>query len=166
MRSTEIIPSFVDSYPDVLKEGVIYVSERFSQATHLCCCGCGTQIVTSLKPAKWSLYKSPDGSITIRPSIGNSNSPCKSHYYITSNVVEWEMPMTPASTNRARRLDQADLLRTYGPRATGQTEELEATPGARPVQNQPPVAASAVKQRGLIARLWARFGKWVRDLLD
>lgn len=27
--------------------------------------------------------------VTMRPSVGSFNLPCKSHYYITDNKVEW-----------------------------------------------------------------------------
>jgi hypothetical protein len=41
---------FVEFIPDELKEGTIYVSIRFATATHLCCCGCGSRVVTPLRP--------------------------------------------------------------------------------------------------------------------
>lgn len=28
-------------------------------------------------------------SVTLRPSVGSFNLPCKSHYYITDDKVEW-----------------------------------------------------------------------------
>ncbi|PZV33546.1 DUF6527 family protein [Mesorhizobium kowhaii] len=47
-------PRFVDYIPDDVEAGVLYVSQRFSTAAHLCCCGCGREVVTPLNPAKWS----------------------------------------------------------------------------------------------------------------
>lgn len=114
MKRHSIIPAFVERFPPRLEEGVLYISEPFSQAAHLCCCGCGTKIITSLKPAKWTLTRSGD-RVSLWPSIGNSNAPCKSHYVISDNEVDWCKAMTPALTKRARVRDQADALRVYGP---------------------------------------------------
>ncbi|MFB9982547.1 DUF6527 family protein [Mesorhizobium kowhaii] len=50
-------PRFVDYIPDDVEAGVLYVSRRFSTATHLCCCGCGREVVTPLNPAKWSIVE-------------------------------------------------------------------------------------------------------------
>jgi hypothetical protein len=114
MRRNSIVPKYVERFPPSLEEGVLYISEPFSQAAHLCCCGCKTKIVTSLKPAKWTLTKNPDGSVSLWPSIGNSNGACKSHYVIEENRVDWYREMTPALTDRARKRDEADLQRAYG----------------------------------------------------
>jgi hypothetical protein len=50
-----IQPEFVEFIPERLNPGILYVSRRFSTATHLCCCGCGSEVVTPLNPAKWRL---------------------------------------------------------------------------------------------------------------
>ena len=112
MKRYSIVPAFVERFPPQLEEGVLYISEPFSQAAHLCCCGCGTKIITSLKSAKWTLTKSGD-RVSLWPSIGNSNASCKSHYVISDNEIEWCKAMTPALTIRARARDQADAVRTY-----------------------------------------------------
>jgi hypothetical protein len=39
----------VNSISAVLVPGVIYISERYATAVHLCCCGCGYEVVTPLK---------------------------------------------------------------------------------------------------------------------
>jgi len=75
--------------PDELEQGVLYVSSEFQTAIHLCACGgCNIQTVTPLGPGEWTLTET-DGRVTLRPSIGNMQFPCKSHYYITENRVEW-----------------------------------------------------------------------------
>jgi hypothetical protein len=137
MRRKSIVPQYVERFPPSLDEGVLYISETFSQAAHLCCCGCRTKIVTSLKPAKWSLTKNRHGSVSLWPSIGNSNAPCKSHYVIAENRIEWERAMTPDLTNLARTRDQADLERTYG--------QPQRIPG---------------KRAGWFVRAWERFRKF------
>lgn len=112
MKRYAIVPEYVERFPPQLEEGVLYISEPFSMAAHLCCCGCGTKIVTSLKPAKWSLTKEGDRA-SLWPSIGNSNAPCKSHYVITNNCVEWAGVMTPELTAMARARDRADVRAEY-----------------------------------------------------
>lgn len=83
-----IRPEFVDRIPKVLDDGVIYISQKFSTAAHNCCCGCGTKIVTPLKPGRWTLQQQGD-RINIWPSIGNWSSGCQSHYVIRDNHVDW-----------------------------------------------------------------------------
>ncbi|MEU3550841.1 DUF6527 family protein [Streptomyces longwoodensis] len=68
---------------------------------HLCCCGCGSKIVTPLSPTDWSLTF--DGaSISLSPSIGNWSYPCRSHYWIRSNTAQWAERWTPSQIQAAR----------------------------------------------------------------
>lgn len=87
-RRTVIEHRFVDSAPDVLDDGVLYVSIRYATALHLCPCGCGSEIVTPISRKGWSLIF--DGvSVTLHPSVGNWNYPCRSHYWIRLDRIEW-----------------------------------------------------------------------------
>jgi hypothetical protein len=79
---------FVELIPDVLDEGVLYVSITYGTASHRCCCGCGREVVTPLTPTDWKLIFDGE-TITLYPSIGNWNFPCRSHYWISNNQVEW-----------------------------------------------------------------------------
>ncbi|MEV6135183.1 DUF6527 family protein [Nocardia sp. NPDC051990] len=72
---TRIVPVFVTSFPAELEPGHLYVSAQFSTAAHLCACGCGREVITPLSPAQWVLMF--DGTVTIRPSIGNWALPCQ-----------------------------------------------------------------------------------------
>lgn len=71
-----------------LSLGVLYVSEEFGAAAHLCACGCGTKVSTPLGPTEWSLEETDDGP-TLRPSVGNWQLACQSHYLITGGEVVW-----------------------------------------------------------------------------
>ena len=82
-------PCFVSLLPDQLENGKLYVSMEFASAIHLCCCGCGRQVVTPLSPIEWNLWFDGD-SISLAPSVGNWNFPCESHYVITENRVMWD----------------------------------------------------------------------------
>lgn len=86
MNRRTIEPLFVKSVPRQLEAGVLYVSMEFSTAIHSCCCGCGHEVVTPLSPTGWKLIYDGE-SVSLRPSIGNWNLPCKSHYFITRNRI-------------------------------------------------------------------------------
>lgn len=53
--------------PKQLEPGVLYVSEEFGAAAHLCACGCGSKIRTPLGPTEWSIEETENGP-TVRPS--------------------------------------------------------------------------------------------------
>jgi hypothetical protein len=79
---------FVDYVPEVLQDGIVYVSIKFATATHKCCCGCGNEVVTPISPTGWTLIF--DGkTISLDPSIGNWSFACQSHYWIRRNRVKW-----------------------------------------------------------------------------
>lgn len=79
---------FLDTIPNELEEGILYISIRFRVAMHLCCCGCKNKVVTPLSPVQWKLVF--DGkSVSLYPSIGNWNFECRSHYWINNSKVEW-----------------------------------------------------------------------------
>lgn len=87
-RLEALTPEFVELMPDELQPGILYVSVRFKSIQHLCCCGCGRKVVTPLSPTSWSMEY--DGrSVSLRPSIGNWQKDCKSHYFIIENRVHW-----------------------------------------------------------------------------
>lgn len=107
MKQTTITPVFVGLIPEELDDGVIYISNLHKIIVHRCCCGCGQEVVTPLSPADWRLKK--EGSlITLRPSIGNWNYPCQSHYLITRNKVEWAGKMTKLQIQRVQNRDRTD----------------------------------------------------------
>jgi hypothetical protein len=82
-------PEYVEFIPDDPAAGILYISEKYRVAIHLCPCGCGNQVVTPLEPGRgWDL-SGEKGVVTLRPSIGSWNLPCRSHYFITANSVQW-----------------------------------------------------------------------------
>ena len=74
--------------PENLEPGVLYVSEQFGAAAHLCACGCGSKIRTPLGPTEWAAEEA-DGGPTLHPSVGNWQQACQSHYLITRGDVLW-----------------------------------------------------------------------------
>jgi hypothetical protein len=107
MKLTKVVPQFVEFVPDELRDGVLYISEKYNTAIHKCCCGCGEEVVTPLTPVDWNLRK--DGhEISLSPSIGNWNFPCKSHYVIRRNRVEWAASMTKHQIRIVQERDRRD----------------------------------------------------------
>jgi hypothetical protein len=86
---TELAIFDTEFIPNLIEEGVLYVSERFELAIHLCACGCKGKVVTPLDDVKgWVLTKDLNGP-TLRPSIGNQQWECASHYYVTNGRIDW-----------------------------------------------------------------------------
>lgn len=79
---------FVESFPESLEHGKLYVSMRYRTAAHLCACGCGRKVITPIRKGAWKLEFDGD-SITLFPSIGSSNLSCRSHYFIRDGIVKW-----------------------------------------------------------------------------
>jgi Family of unknown function (DUF6527) len=104
-RIYDIRPEFVDRIPKTMNDGVIYISRKFATAAHNCCCGCGTKIVTPLKPGRWRFEETRDG-VSISPSIGNWSAACQSHYWITDNRIDWARAFMPAQIAANRTSDQ------------------------------------------------------------
>ncbi|MFM2318435.1 MAG: hypothetical protein RLZZ215_1056 [Pseudomonadota bacterium] len=79
---------FVNSFPDNPEAGVLYIALDFATMSHLCCCGCGQEVITPLSPNDWQMIF--DGqSISLHPSIGNWSLPCRSHYFIQNGKIRW-----------------------------------------------------------------------------
>lgn len=107
-RISHVSPEFVDSFPQPMSPGVLYVSMMFNSCGHLCCCGCGNEVITPLSPAQWRItYHGRD--VSLADSIGNWTLPCKSHYWIQSGHIKWSRQFTETEIKRNQRNDQADL---------------------------------------------------------
>jgi hypothetical protein len=90
LKIFELKPEYVDTISDDLIDGVLYISEKYGCAIHLCACGCGKKTVTPINGRGWTLVRNQE-KVTLRPSIGNFNgeSPYHAHYFITENKIEW-----------------------------------------------------------------------------
>lgn len=78
---------FVEFIPDVLEEGILYISIEYCTAIHKCVCGCGNEVVTPISPTDWEITFNGK-SVSLSPSIGNWNFDCKSHYWIKNNTIK------------------------------------------------------------------------------
>lgn len=148
-----IRPEFVEFIPQVLAPGVLYISERYRTASHLCACGCGEKVVTPLSPADWQLTHRND-LVSLYPSIGNWNYACGSHYWIRRNEVVWSGRMSAARIARVQERDRLDKTRQVEQRNRA---KCESTP-PRPTQ----FIAPESKAPSFLARLSMRIAQFLR----
>ena len=103
--SRKLSHKFVEFIPEQLQEGVLYVSTTYATAVHLCFCGCGREVVTPLSPTDWKLIFDGE-TVSLSPSIGNWSFPCRSHYWIKDNFVQWCDDIPLKSVNVGRAIDR------------------------------------------------------------
>lgn len=108
MKRTTIKHEFVEFVPRELQEGTLYVSIPYETAVHLCACGCGIKVVTPISPPEWRLTWDGD-TVSLYPSIGNWQFPCRSHYWIRRNRVEWARALSEREVLEGRRRDAEEL---------------------------------------------------------
>ena len=112
-RSGAISHEFVKAIPEDLQEHTLYVSMDYATVVHMCCCGCGQEVVTPLSPTDWTLIY--DGvSISLSPSIGNWGFECRSHYWISKSKVRWARRWSRNRINAGRTHDRRLKMRYYG----------------------------------------------------
>lgn len=99
----------MDNIPEIIEEGILYISIPFETVIHKCCCGCGNEVVTPLSPSQWKLTF--DGvSIRLDPSIGNWSLKCRSHYSISENNIVWSYRYSQKEIENVRKVDFDDNL--------------------------------------------------------
>ncbi len=112
LKITQIQLVRVHYVPKVLEPGLLYVSEEFGAAIHLCACGCGSKVSTPLGPTEWSMHETSLGP-SLRPSVGNWQFPCQSHYWIEAGEVIWCDTWTPEQIESGRQAEQAKRREYY-----------------------------------------------------
>lgn len=146
-RRLDLEHRYVEFIPKELEDGILYISDRFSTASHMCCCGCGQKVVTPLNPAKWHITEH-GSTVSLTPSIGLGALPCRSHYWIRRSRVEWCPSMTEGETRRARIADE------YASQVnTGERSPVTA-----------PAPAKVEESRRWGRTIWLRLKLWVRSL--
>lgn len=84
---------FCDTIPSELEYGVLYVSEKFETANHLCPCGCGNEVPIPISVREhcdmnWEYRRNGD-KVTFSPSLLNKHCPNKAHYFVRDNKIVW-----------------------------------------------------------------------------
>lgn len=147
MRIEVIKPTFVEFVPKVLEPGVLYISEKYKTASHLCACGCGEKVVTPLSPVDWQLRRE-GGLVSLSPSIGNWNYACRSHYWIRHNRIAWSYAMSDKQVARVQARDRAAKLQYV---ATVNKHKEKAARGG---------SMRARQSTSLFGQLGAAFKRW------
>lgn len=101
-------PAFVEHFPAAMEAGVLYISVAYGTCGHLCCCGCGQEVVTPLSPAQWAFTYDGE-NIFLTPSVGNWGQPCQSHYWIRKGKVCWDRRYSPDEVAKNRARDRSAL---------------------------------------------------------
>lgn len=124
---------FVEFIPKKMAASTVYVSMQFATASHLCFCGCGSEVVTPLSPAGWQIWF--DGEvISLSPSVGSWSLPCQSHYWVKDGEVRWAGSMTKQQIAMVRHRDRLDNERHFSGDAFGEEvsqPKVEVTPVER-----------------------------------
>lgn len=98
--------------PNDLAPNVLYVSKEYSVAGHLCACGCGNKVVVPLGPVEW-IFSERNGHPTLRPSIGNWQLACRSHYIITDGQIQWCEKWSDKQIATGRQAEEQRRQRYY-----------------------------------------------------
>jgi hypothetical protein len=117
-KITEITYAFVDSAPDTLEPGTMYISTKHRAIVHLCLCGCTEKVLLNLDPDGWS-FTFDGQSISIHDSVGNIGLPCRSHYIVRRNRVQWLRPLVGVDPKAALELGRYGAEDQEVPRAKG-----------------------------------------------
>lgn len=102
--------------PRELAPGILYVSEEFAVAGHLCACGCGNKVITPLGPSEWT-FTERNGRPTLHPSVGNWQLPCRSHYIIDEGQIHRGDQWSDAQVAAGRRTEERRRQAYYASRA-------------------------------------------------
>jgi hypothetical protein len=132
IRYNRLAHQFVNDMPDVLEPGVLYVSMRYALALHLCCCGCGREISTPFSPAQWKMSFDGD-AVSLSPSVGSWNLPCRSHYIVSGGRVIEAMPWSEKAVTNGQKRDKRALANYFAKAASSQPES-NAPPAAEPTR--------------------------------
>jgi Family of unknown function (DUF6527) len=118
-------PEFTETFPTVMDPGVLYISIPYRTCGHLCCCGCGQEVVTPLSRAQWSFTYDGE-NVSLTPSIGNWTLPCQSHYWVRKGKVRWSRRYSLAEVEENRRRDRRRLERRNASTEPGTAGEATA----------------------------------------
>jgi hypothetical protein len=140
MRNKCLQHRFVETMPELIEPGILYVSMEYATASHRCCCGCGAEVVTPFSPAQWQMTFDGD-AVSLHPSIGNWNLRCRSHYFVREGRVVEALTWTEKEIEAGRRRDK-DARTTY----------LTGNGGPAPS----PKSSTMPKQAGWLRRLIER----------
>jgi hypothetical protein len=127
LKYKDLTYEFVGNAPEDLKDGVLYVSIKYASAIHKCCCGCGNEVVTPLSPVEWSLIFDGE-SVSLEPSIGNWDFPCRSHYWIIRNEVRTASPWSQEKIEAGRAQEKEAMKQHHDRKTLGEKNKRGQKP--------------------------------------
>jgi hypothetical protein len=113
----------VQYMPKELSPGILYISERYAVAGHLCACGCGNKVIVPLGPTEWS-FTERQGLPSLWPSIGNWQLPCRSHYVIAQGRIDWAGAWSDEQILAGRRAEEQRREAYYAPKPKGILDKI------------------------------------------
>ncbi|MCP3385931.1 DUF6527 family protein [Bradyrhizobium sp. CCGUVB4N] len=146
IRYSRLEHRFVDDMPERLDGGIIYVSMRYATVMHLCCCGCGREVVTPLAPAQWRLTFDGE-NVSLHPSIGSWNLHCRSHYVIRGGEVIEAPQWSDEEVARGQARDKRARTAHFAAKAGGKLETKAMSP-------------PQAERKGWLARIGGIFTGW------
>ncbi|SMC39793.1 DUF6527 family protein [Cellulophaga tyrosinoxydans] len=103
---------FVELMPDIIEDGVLYISLDYGTVIHNCACGCGSEVNTPLSPTGWKMIYNGE-VVTLKPSVGNWSYDCKSHYWITDGKIEWAATWNDDKIKKIRIVEEDEREMFY-----------------------------------------------------
>ena len=149
MRYSNLEHRFVRNISRELECGILYISIDYATAVHLCCCGCGDRVVTPFTPTDWQMTFDGE-SISLKPSIGNWNQRCQSHYVIQRGRVLEAGPWSQSQVEAERLRDKRAKALHYG---TEQGAHIVAAKLSESI----PSSKSEVTE---FSSIWSRLKTW------
>lgn len=104
---------FVANIPSTLEAGILYVSLEYGTVIHRCFCGCGEEVVTPLSPTDWLIIFNGD-TVSLKPSVGNWNLSCRSHYILNKGKVIEAGSWNESQIRSAQQKDTTMKAKYYG----------------------------------------------------
>jgi hypothetical protein len=151
IRHTKLEPRFVKGVPRDLEQGILYVSMEYGTVVHSCCCGCGQEVVTPLTPTDWKLTFDGE-SISLWPSVGNWNLPCRSHYVITGNRVIESEPWGNGKIKAEQKRDKAVKAKFYA----------QSVESSQTAQDNPPIRTVVSPEHDVNEGLLSKLRRWLK----
>lgn len=139
MKHARLEHRFVEFIPTPLEPGVLYIALECGAVSHSCCCGCGEEVVTPLTPTDWRMTYDGE-TVSLWPSVGNWNQPCRSHYVLERGKVIGFGSWSDERIAAERRRDKAAKAKHY-------SAEADSDVPATPTPPAPPEAYASALPR-------------------
>lgn len=146
IKTKQLQHRFVETMPENIESGILYISMTYATAAHRCCCGCGEEVVTPFSPAQWQMSFNGD-AVSLHPSVGNWNLRCRSHYVVREGRVIEAPQWTKDEIEAGRQRDKE-----------ARTKYLAGRPGV--------AAVSEPAQKSVELSWFGRLTAWLKSAFE